>query len=72
MKMKLTDYKVAEVADLKWTALDGTTKGVVIMCCGQNLVSLLCDSDIPHEQTDQLARLLRKMRLKTIVVQNGF
>jgi hypothetical protein len=69
--MKLIDYKVADVADLKSTDLDGRTRGVVIMCSGQNLVSLLCDSSIPYDQTDELARLLRKMKLTTVVVQNG-
>jgi len=69
--MKRIDYEVADVADLKGIDVDGTTRGVVIMCNGKNLVSLVCDSSIPHEQTDELARMLRKIRLKNVVVQNG-
>jgi hypothetical protein len=51
---------------------DGRTKGVIIGCEGSNLVSLVFDSSIPHKQTDELARMLEKMKLVEVVVQNGY
>lgn len=67
--MKVTEY---EVGDVTCIDVDGKTKGILIGCEGQNYVSLVCDSSIPHEETDELARLLRKMKLNTVVVQNGY
>lgn len=66
--MKVAEYKVGEVKCVD----DGRTRGVVIGCEGRNLVSLVFDSSIPHKQTDELARMLEKMRLVEVVVQNGY
>ena len=66
--MKVIEYKVGDVKCVD----DGRTKGVVISCEGRNLVSLVFDKSIPHKQTDELARLLEKMKLAEVVVQNGY
>ena len=66
--MKLTEYKVGEIKCID----DGKTRGIVIGCEGRNLVSLVFDASIPHQQTDELARTLEKMGLIEVVVQNGY
>jgi hypothetical protein len=66
--MKVTEYKVGEVKCID----DGETRGVIIGCAGSNLVSLVFDKSIPHKQTDELARMLDKMKLAEVVVQNGY
>ena len=65
--MKITEYRVGEVKCVD----DGRTRGVVIGCEGRNLVSLIFDGSIPHKQTDELARMLEKMKLLEVVVQGG-
>jgi hypothetical protein len=65
--MKITEYKVREVKCVD----DGRTRGVVIGCRESNLVSLVFDSRIPHKQTDELARMLEKMKLVEVIIQNG-
>jgi hypothetical protein len=65
--MKVTEYKVGEVKCIQ----DGETRVVIIGCEGRSLVSLVFDKSVPHKQTDELARLLDKMKLVEVVVQNG-
>jgi hypothetical protein len=66
--MRVTEYKVGDVK----CADDGKTKGVVIGCEGRNIISLVFEDQIPHKQTDELARTLEKMGLVEVVVQNGY
>lgn len=66
--MKETKYRVLAFKCVD----DGGTRGVLIGCEGRNLVSPIVDSKIPHKQTDELARMLEKMKLSEVVVQNGY
>jgi hypothetical protein len=67
--MKVTEYKVGEVKGID----DGSkTRGVIIGCEGHNLVSLVFDGSASHKQADDLARMLEKMKLVEVVVQNGY
>jgi hypothetical protein len=66
--MKVTEYKVGEVKCIQ----DGETRGVIIGCEGSNLVSLIFEGSVPHKETDELARLIEKMKLVEVVVQNGY
>ena len=61
--MKVTEYKVGEVKCID----DGETRGIIIGCEGRNLVSLVFDKGVPHKQTDELARMLDKMKLAEVV-----
>jgi hypothetical protein len=61
-----TKLRVADVTCLD----DGQTKGVHIACGedGRSVVTLIFDKSIPHEQTDELGRQLRKMKLAEVIM----
>lgn len=63
----LTELKVANVKCVD----DGETKGVIFACGeqGRTLVTLVFDKTTAHKQTDDLARLLEKMKLAEVTVQ---
>ena len=67
--MKTTEYRVG---DVKCIDVDGIIKGVTIGCEGRTLVRLIFDGSIPHQQTDDLARMPEKMKLKTVIVQKDY
>jgi hypothetical protein len=60
-KLKVGDVKCVD---------DGKTRGVHIACGhdGHSFVTLIFDKAIPHEQTDELERQLRKMKLTEVIV----
>lgn len=66
--MKITEYKVQEVKCVD----DGKTRGVAIGCEGRNIISLVFNAEISHEQTDELARTLQKMGILEVAVQSGY
>ena len=47
---------------------DGVTRGVHIACGGRSFVTLIFDKAIPHQQTDDLMRLLEKMKLAEVII----
>lgn len=62
-----------KVADVKCVDDSEGTRGVHI-ACGQNgrsTVTLLFDSAISHPQTDDLRRLLEKMKLAEVIVETS-
>ena len=59
--------KKLEVADVKCVD-DGVTRGVHIACGGRSFVTLIFDKAIPHKQTDDLMRLLEKMKLAEVII----
>lgn len=66
--MREATYKVGDVKCID----DGRTRGIVIACEGRNLVSLIFDASILHKETDDLVRMLEKMKLSEVAVQNGY
>jgi hypothetical protein len=62
-------WKELNVADVKCVDDSSKAKGVTILCGTGSYVSLIFDKAIPHKETDELARLLEKMKLAKVVVE---
>lgn len=58
-----------KVADVKCVDDSTETRGVTIFCGPRSYVTLLFNDAIPHKQTDDLVRLLEKMKLAEVIVE---
>jgi hypothetical protein len=63
-------WKEFKVSDVKCVDDSSKTRGVTILCGPRTYVSLIFDKSVPHQQTDELVRLLwSKMKLAEVVVE---
>jgi hypothetical protein len=63
----VTEFKVADVNCVDDSSM---TRGVAISCSQIDaFVTLIFDKAVPHKQTDELAALLRNMKLAKVLVQ---
>jgi hypothetical protein len=62
-------FKTLTVENMKCVDENSQTRGVAIYCGPNSYVTLIVDESISHKKTDEMVRLLHRMKLGKILVE---